>query len=74
MYLTVCPLHIPGSIPGCDGVSQGISLQLITLYQNVLGQRGRKWLNLPSMTPHNLWTLKRKTEVQPMAAIKNVPE
>jgi len=27
--------------------------------------RGRKWLILPSMTPHNLWTAKRKAEVQP---------
>ena len=28
---------------------------LITFYQPVLSQRGRKWLNLPSMTSHNLW-------------------
>ena len=26
---------------------------------------GRKWLNLPSMTPHNLWTARRKVNVQP---------
>ena len=28
---------------------------LIALCQPVLSQRGRKWLNLPSITPHNLW-------------------
>ena len=37
---------------------------LITLSQPVLSQRGRKWLNLPLMTPHNLWTVRRKAEVQ----------
>jgi len=30
----------------------------------VLSQRGRKWLNLSSMTSHNLWKLRRKVEVQ----------
>jgi len=25
----------------------------------------RRWLNLPSMAPHNLWTARRKVEVQP---------
>jgi len=38
---------------------------LITLRQPVLSQRGKNWLNLPSMAPHNLWTPRRKGEVQP---------
>jgi len=33
---------------------------LITLCQTVLSQRGRKWLNLPSMAPHNLWKRRRR--------------
>jgi len=36
-----------------------------TLYQPVLSQRGRKWLNLPSMAPRSLWTVRRKAELQP---------
>jgi len=31
----------------------------------VLNQRGRKCLNLPSMASDNLWTSRRKAEVQP---------
>ena len=38
---------------------------LIALCQPVLSQRGRKWLNLPSKTPHNLWTARRRAEIQP---------
>ena len=64
MYLTVCPLRDPGSIPSHDVVFQGISPWPITLCQPVLSQCGIKWLNLPSMTPYNLWTLRRMTEVQ----------
>ena len=30
-----------------------------------MSQRGRKLLNFPSMTPHNLWTLRRNASVQP---------
>jgi len=44
---------------------KGLNPWLIALWQPVLSQRGRKWLNLPSMTPHNLWTARRKAEVQP---------
>jgi len=40
---------------------------LIALCQPVLSQRGRKWLNLLSKTPHSLWTARRKAEVQPRA-------
>jgi len=29
-------------------------------------ERGRKWLTFPSMAPHNLWTSRRKAEVQPL--------
>jgi len=65
MYLTVCPPHSPGSIHSLCGVFQGIFPWLITLWQPVMSQRGKKWLNLPSMTPHNLWTVRRKAEVQP---------
>jgi len=32
----------------------------ITLYQPILNQRGREWLNLSLMAPHYLWTLRRK--------------
>jgi len=60
----VCPPRGPGSIPSHGGVFQGIFLWLIALCQPVLSQRGRKWFNLPSMTPHNLWTARRKAEVQ----------
>jgi len=38
---------------------------MITLCQPVLSQRGRKWLNLLSKTPHNLWTVRKKAKVQP---------
>ena len=38
---------------------------LIALCQPILSQRGRKWLNLPSMTPHYLWAARRNAEVQP---------
>jgi len=54
-----------GSIPSHGGVFQGIFPWLIALCQPVLSQRGRKWLNLPSMTPPSLWTVRRKAEVQP---------
>jgi len=66
MNLTVCPPSCgPGSISSHGGVFQEIFLWLITLCQPVLSLLGRKWLNLPSMTPHNLWTVRRKAEVQP---------
>jgi len=45
------------------GVFQEYFLWLIILCQTVLSQRGRKWLNLPSMAPHNLWKSRRKAEV-----------
>jgi len=51
--------------PNHSGVFQGIFPWLITLCQPVLSQRGRKWLVLSSMTPHNLWTARGKAEVQP---------
>jgi len=47
---------------------QGIFPWLITLCQPVLSQRGRKWLNLPSVIQHNLWAARRKAEVQPRTA------
>jgi len=56
---------LPVAWPGHGGVIQGIFPWLIALCQPVLNQRGRKWLNLPSKTPHNLWTARRKAEVQP---------
>jgi len=34
----------------------------------VLSLHGRKWPNLPSMALHNLWTARRKVEVQPWTA------
>ena len=63
--LTVCPPCGPGSIPGHGGVCQWILPWLITLCQPVLSQCGKKWLNLPSMTPYNLWPARRKANVQP---------
>ena len=65
MYLTVCPPCGPGSIPGHGGVFQAIFPRLITLCQPVMSLLDRKWLNLPSMTPHNLWTVRRKARVLP---------
>jgi len=59
-----CLPHGQGSIPSHGGVFQGIFPWLITLCQSVLSQRDRKWLNLASMAPHNLWTLRRQAEVQ----------
>jgi len=53
MYLTVLSVA-RGLIPACGGVFQGTFSWLITLCQPALSQRGRKWLNLPSMTPHKL--------------------
>ena len=64
MYLIVCPLCGPGSTPGDGRVFRGISPWLITLCQLVLSQRGRKWLNLPSVAPHNLWNSRKTAEVQ----------
>jgi len=60
MYLTVYPPCGPGSIPSHGGVFQGVFPWLPTLGQPILSQHGRKWLNLPSMAPHNLWALRRK--------------
>jgi len=62
--LTVCPSCGPGSILGHNGEIQGIFPWLITLCQPALSQHGREWLNLPSMTPHRLWTMARKTKTQ----------
>ena len=62
MHLTVCLLCGPTSIPSRGGVFQRIFPWLITLCQPVLSQRGKTWLNLPSMTPRNLWTARRKAE------------
>jgi len=58
IYLTVCPPRGPGSIPGHDGVFQGIFPWLITLCQPVLSQRGKKWL-----TPLNATTQLVEIEV-----------
>ena len=63
--LTVCPPFGPGSISSQGRVFQGIFPWLITLCQPVLSQHGRKWLKLPSMTPHNPWAARRKAVVQP---------
>jgi len=70
MYLTVCPPCGPGSILSRGGVFQGIFSWLITLCQPVLSQRGRKLLNLPPTTPHNLRTMRRKAEVQPWTKVE----
>jgi len=61
---TDCLLRGPGWIFGSCRVSQGIFPWLITLYQPALSQCGRRWFNLPSMAPHNLWTSKRKVYIQ----------
>jgi len=58
--LTVlCPLHGAGSIPG-----YGVESQKIFLTDQTLPTRpeptDRKWLNNPSMAPHNLRILKRE--------------
>ena len=60
-----CPPRGLGSIPSHGGIFQGIFPWLITLCQPIMGRRGRKWLNLPSMAPRNLGTSRRKAEVQP---------
>jgi len=65
MDLTVrLPLG-PGSVPGHGGVFQGIFPWLITLCQPALSQSDRKWLNLPSMAPHDLRKLRKTAEVLP---------
>ena len=56
----------PGSILSHGGVFQRSFTWLTTLCQPVLSQRGRKYLNLPSMAPHNLWTASRKAKIQPL--------
>jgi len=65
MNLTVCSSCGPGSIPSHGGVFHRMFPWLTTLCQLVLSQRSRKWLNLPSKVPHNLWTARRKAKVQP---------
>jgi len=52
-------------LPATAEYLQGIFPWLIALCQPVLSQRDRKWLNLPSVASHNLWTLRRKAEAQP---------
>jgi len=47
MYLTVCLLSGPGSIPGRGGIFRGVFPRPITLYQSILNQRGGKWLTPP---------------------------
>ena len=49
---TVCSLAFV-QFPDHDGVFHVSFPWLITLCQPVLSQRGRKWLNLLSMAPHN---------------------
>jgi len=64
-YLIVCPAHGLRSDTGHGGIFQRIFPWLLTLCQPVLSQHGKKWLNLPSMAPHNLWTSRKQAEVQP---------
>ena len=45
-------------------ISRDFSLTDHTL-PPILSQRGKKWLNLPSITPHNLLIARRKVKVQP---------
>ena len=63
MILTVCPLRGPGSTPRCGGVSRDFSLADRTLPTRP-EPAWQKWLNLPSVSPHNLWAVRRKAEVQ----------
>jgi len=71
MYPTVCPTRGTGTVPRCGRVFRGIFPWLITLCQPVLSQCGGKWLNLPSLAPHSLWTSKRKANYgHAMAEIK----
>jgi len=44
---------------------KGFFSRVITLCQPVLIQHGIKWLNLPSIAPIGMWTLRRKVKVQP---------
>ena len=64
MDLTACSPCGPGSIPSHGGVFHGNFPWLIALCQPVLSSHDKKWLNLPSMTPHNLWTARKKAKVQ----------
>ena len=64
MNPTVDVLRGPGSIPGRGEVFQGIFFWLIALCQPILSQRDRKSLNLPSMSPHKLWTSRRKAYIR----------
>jgi len=63
IYLTVCPPCGQSSIPGYARVFREISPWMITLCQLVLSQRDRKWFDFPSMAPLNLWTSRKKAEV-----------
>ena len=54
-------------LPISGGVFRGIFPWLLTFCQPVLSQRGRKWFNLPSVAPHNLWKSRMKAEVKPQA-------
>ena len=67
MIFAVCPRCDPDSIPSYSRVFKGIFPWLIILCQPVPSQRGKKWLNLPSMASNNLWKSRRKAEVQPTA-------
>ena len=65
MNLTVWLPCGPGSIPGHGkGFFRDFPLADHTLPTRS-SQRGRKWLNLPSMAPHNPRISRRKAEIQP---------
>ena len=55
-YLTVCPLHGRVQFPAVVEYLKGFFPWVMTFYQPVWSQCGRRWLNLPSMTPQNLWS------------------
>jgi len=61
MNVSHCPLRGPCPTPvDVAGYFKGFFSRLITLYQPVLSQRGRKWVNLPAMAPHNLVNIEEK--------------
>jgi len=57
----VALVQLPAMVEYFKGFFPGWSHSANPLGANV----AEKWLNLPSMAPHGLWTAKRKAEVQP---------
>jgi len=61
----LCPFRGQGSIPGCGGVFRGNFPPADHSLPTRPEPAWQKMAHSPSITPHNLWTSRRKAQVQP---------